>query len=78
MRAKEWLCRRDPTHGKANRETCIGKRMEMSLANNTTWALWQRFMPRRNEIKNSIGIALYFIQVYASLYFDNFNPVSTF
>lgn len=35
-------------------------------------------MPRRNEIKNGIGTALYSIQVYVTFYFDNFSPDKPF
>ncbi|TRX02715.1 GyrI-like domain-containing protein [Flavobacterium gawalongense] len=56
----------------------IGKRIQMSLANNKTRELWQRFMPRRKEIQNNIGFDLYSMQVYDALYFDNFNPNATF
>ena len=40
----------------------IGKRIQMSLANNKTRELWQSFMPRRKEIQNNIGTDLYSMQ----------------
>lgn len=42
----------------------IGKSLEMSLTNNLTGSLWQSFMPRRKEIRNTISQDLYSIQVY--------------
>ena len=56
----------------------IGKRLPMSLSVNKTKELWQSFMSQWNEIKNSIGNALYSIQVYDPLYFVNFNPNTEF
>jgi AraC family transcriptional regulator len=56
----------------------IGKRMIMSFSNNKTFELWRSFMPRRKEIKNNIGTELYSIEVYAPLYFNNFNPNAEF
>jgi AraC family transcriptional regulator len=56
----------------------IGKRIVMSLSNNRTHELWQSFMSRRKEIKNTIGTELYSMQRYDPLYFDNFNPDKEF
>jgi AraC family transcriptional regulator len=56
----------------------IGKRLQMSLANNKTQDLWQSFMPRRKEIQNSIGTDLYSMQVYDPLHFTTFNPNNLF
>lgn len=50
-----------------------GKRTIMSLTNNTTPDLWRSFMPRRKEIRNSIGIELYSMEVYPPGYFANFS-----
>jgi len=35
-------------------------------------------MPRRREIKNTVGLELYSIEVYKPFYFDNFNPAAEF
>ena len=35
-------------------------------------------MPRRREIKNSIGPELYSVEVYVPEFFDNFNPGAEF
>jgi AraC family transcriptional regulator len=51
----------------------IGKRIKMSLSMNKTRQLWQSFMPRRSEIRNSIGSEFYSLEVYDPQYFDNFD-----
>ncbi|MFV8325369.1 GyrI-like domain-containing protein [Flavobacterium sp. ZS1P14] len=56
----------------------MGKRIQMSLINNKTRELWSHFMPRRKEIQNNIDTNLYSIQLYDPLYFNNFNPNTTF
>lgn len=56
----------------------IGKSLKMSLANNKTGELWKSFMPRKKDVKNTIGTELYSLQVYDSLYFNNFNPHNEF
>ncbi|WP_435355690.1 GyrI-like domain-containing protein [Emticicia sp. SJ17W-69] len=56
----------------------IGKKLEMSYANNKTPELWRSFMPRRNEISNNIGTELFSLQVFETSHFDNFNPNKNF
>lgn len=56
----------------------VGQRMTMSLAEDRTGELWRRFMPRRQEIANTIGTALYSMQVYPPAYFDPFDPAAPF
>jgi AraC family transcriptional regulator len=57
----------------------IGQRVSMSFANNKTAVLWQSFMPQRKEIENSIGIALFSLEVYDSIsFFADFNPLKEF
>lgn len=56
----------------------VGKRALMSFANNKTYDLWRSFMPKRKQIKNNIGADLYSVQIYASHFFDNFNPEAEF
>ncbi|MCC6187102.1 MAG: GyrI-like domain-containing protein [Chitinophagaceae bacterium] len=52
----------------------IGKKVEMTYANNQTMALWKAFMPRRNEIKNRVNEDLISMQVYPeSFSFSNFD-----
>jgi AraC family transcriptional regulator len=47
----------------------IGKHLCMSIAGNKTMELWRGFMPRRNEIKNTVGTDLFSMQIFNS----NFN-----
>jgi AraC family transcriptional regulator len=56
----------------------IGIKMMMSMADYKTYQLWHSFMPRRKEIKNSLGNDLFSIKVYDTLYFNNFDPGKTF
>jgi len=56
----------------------IGKRLQMSLANNKTQELWQSFMPRQTEIQNTISTDFFAVQVYDATYFEAFNPNSIF
>jgi AraC family transcriptional regulator len=56
----------------------IGRRLLMSFANNKTFELWRSFMQRRKEIRNSIGIELYSLEVYTHGFFNNFNPNTEF
>lgn len=56
----------------------IGKRMIMTFSNNKTGELWRSFMPRRKEIQNNIGTELYSMQIYAPLFFNNFDPNEEF
>ena len=55
-----------------------GMRIVMSFANNKTRELWQRFMPRRNEIENSVGTELYSLEVYPSGFFAPFDDKALF
>ncbi len=56
----------------------IGKKMQMSFSENKTFQLWNSFMPRRMEIKNSVSTELYSIEIYDPLFFKNFNPENEF
>lgn len=57
----------------------IGQRARMSFANNKTAVLWQSFMPRRKEIENCVGKALFSLEVYDSIsFFADFNPLTEF
>ncbi len=51
----------------------IGKHLKMSFANNTTFQLWQSFIPRRKEVQNAIGTDLYSMQIYAPQFFESFD-----
>ncbi|WKN45916.1 GyrI-like domain-containing protein [Tunicatimonas pelagia] len=57
----------------------VGKKVRMSVANNQTQELWQGFMPNRATIKNTIGTALYSVEVYDNLdFFEQFSPTQEF
>lgn len=56
----------------------VGKSVTMSLANNQTKALWQRFMPELAKIEHRIGQALYSVEIYDPSYFEQFNPAAEF
>ncbi len=57
----------------------IGRSMRMSLVNNKTQQLWQKFMTCRSQIINSVGPELYSIQVYDKILdVRNFNPDQEF
>jgi AraC family transcriptional regulator len=54
----------------------VGIRMEMSLSNNKTADLWQKFMPRRAEVKNRLTADFISMQNYGENW--NFAPDSLF
>ena len=57
----------------------IGMRASMSVAQDATARLWQRFMPRRHEISNAVGETLYSVQNFAELgAFEDFTPETVF
>jgi AraC family transcriptional regulator len=56
----------------------IGLQIKMSFSDNKTLQLWRSFMPRRKEIKNSIGTELYSIEIYEPFYFNYFDPEKVF
>lgn len=57
----------------------IGKKVITSFANDKTVELWKSFMPKRNEIKNSIGEELFSVDLYRDTnFFKKFNPTREF
>jgi len=56
----------------------IGHHRTMSFQDNSTYTLWNRFMPLRNSIMNTIGSELYSVQFYDVDFFKNFNPSHPF
>ena len=54
----------------------IGKRLQMSYANNRTGELWRSFMPRRKAIQNAVNSDLISLQIYPSNF--NFSPTQPF
>jgi AraC family transcriptional regulator len=57
----------------------VGKRLQMSFANNRTMELWQSFMPRRKEIRNTLSTDLLNVQVFDTAKpFKDLTPVTEF
>lgn len=56
----------------------IGMNLKMSLANNKTQELWGQFMPRKDEIVNSITEDKVSLQEYPADYFAKFSPTTEF
>lgn len=56
----------------------VGKRMKMSVANNTVGELWKGFIPRRKDINNNLTSDLISLAVYSPSYFSDFNPNNEF
>ena len=56
----------------------VGISLEMSLVENRTRELWQRFMPDRRKVDNRINEDLYSIQIFDPTYFQSFDPHKTF
>lgn len=56
----------------------IGVSFKMSFATHNPFMLWNKFMPRRHELKNAIGSELYSGEVYPPGFFDSYNPNALF
>src|SRR6187551_1422333 len=54
----------------------VGTKLIMSFADNKTGQLWQRFMPKRGEIKNNLTTDLISLQIYPTGF--DFNPTIQF
>jgi AraC family transcriptional regulator len=61
-----------------NEKKLIGKYMQMSFTENTTFELWSSFMPKRRFIENAVDSNLYSLEVFPENHFDNFNPNDRF
>ena len=69
----------EPRIEKLAEKLLIGKSVRMSLTANKTRELWQGFMTERKRIENTVGTALYAIQMYDDVdYFKRFNPNTVF
>ncbi|QJD77867.1 GyrI-like domain-containing protein [Spirosoma rhododendri] len=66
-----------PTIRMTNERKLVGLRMTMSFTDYKAGQLWQRFMPRRSEIK-SLSDELISMAVYSSTHFTDFNPSNRF
>jgi len=56
----------------------IGMSIEMSLADNKTFQLFSKFMPRKKEISNLKNHDVYDLIIYPKNYFATFNPTTYF
>ena len=57
----------------------VGNRVKTSFSNDRTRELWQNFMPRRNDILNSLSTNLISLQIYhESFGISEFNPTMEF
>lgn len=57
----------------------VGMSAKMSMLEDATPSLWQRFMPRRKEIQNTVSEVLYSVQNFSeSDGFENFTPETVF
>ncbi len=56
----------------------IGIRVQMSLTNNKTVELWQKFMSNRKDIISTISSDLIALQVYPPNHFQDFKPTNEF
>ncbi len=56
----------------------IGIHQEMSLAENKTSELWQKFMPRRNWVKNRLTSDYISMQIYRENQNTMFSPTTLF
>ena len=54
----------------------IGKNLSFTYADYRAFELWSSFMPRRNEIQNTIGTELFNIQINPDNF--DFNPQTEF
>ncbi|MGD1960011.1 MAG: GyrI-like domain-containing protein [Fulvivirga sp.] len=56
----------------------VGISLPMSLTNNRTGQLWSSFVPRLDEIKNTVNSNKFSLQIYAEDHFSNFSPANEF
>ena len=56
----------------------IGKRMQMTFADNKTFELWRSFMPERKNIEQVVGSELYSVEIYDPHFYENFDPGRNF
>jgi AraC family transcriptional regulator len=69
----------DPKIVQLTAKKIIGMSITTSLAKNDTQALWQQFMPRRNEIMQKLSNDYFSIQIYdSSLSYSDIKPQTQF
>jgi AraC family transcriptional regulator len=69
----------DPRIVQSQERLLAGMRRRMSFSKNATVALWQTFMPRRQELQSRVGNEYYSLEVYDdAAHFKNFDPSREF
>lgn len=63
---------------KISEKKLVGKRLKMSFADYKIAELWQRFLPKRREIKNHLTNDLISLVVYDPTHFSDFKPTNEF
>lgn len=56
----------------------MGCKQKMNYATYNPIPLWQRFMPRRKEIMNTVNTDLFSLQVFPAGFWEHFNPTIDF
>ncbi len=68
----------EPKIAKMETKYLIGMHMVMSISNNKTPELWQKFMPRRKEVKNRLNSEYISMQVFEKNMENRFAPETVF
>ena len=56
----------------------IGFKQNMNYEDYNPVSLWQRFMPRKKEITNTVSTDLFSIQLFSEDFWEQFNPKTEF
>lgn len=68
----------EPRIKKLAQKQLIGQMIQMSLVTNKTGQLWEAFGPRIKEIQHRTSSDKISMQVYPSLYYEQFSPTKEF
>lgn len=71
-------CSREPRIVQSPPKKLIGIHQKMSLATDSTGALWLNFMPQRKRITKAVNSDLFAMQLYDADYFQHFDPTRVF
>ncbi len=63
---------------KIENKKLVGVHMEMSISNNKTSELWQRFMAKKTELKNRVNSDFISMQVYGKNQKNHYAPTTLF
>ena len=67
-----------PRIEKLKEKRLIGQSLNMSLSNNRTKQLWEKFAPRIKEIENRLSPNKISMQIYPLSYYEEFSPNKEF